>query len=170
MTTKQQQRERAERRRKLEEFWRWVIGEKPDIGEFIDCIHNLPIMCQQAIELEWQCLETADRQHVEDDELRRDISLAQLEVLEMLEERVSEVSHDEPTEKQLDSSAPAWPVGETHASDQAALLPLKPNRQGKFGPIWQKVDDASEWVREGVRALGLGSADSDGTLHPWEFK
>lgn len=81
-----------------------MIGDQPDIGEFIDYSHKLPIMCQQAIELEWQCLETADRQHVEDDELRRDLSLAQLDVLEMLEERVGErpLTTVEQTERALD--------------------------------------------------------------------
>lgn len=29
--TKQQKRDRAERRRRLEEFWRWVIDEEPEV-------------------------------------------------------------------------------------------------------------------------------------------
>lgn len=80
--TKQQKRERAERRRKLEEFWRWVIGEKPDC--FQQQLESLPPLCQHAVGLVMQMRTYADN------ELERDLSLAQLDVLEMLEERVGE--------------------------------------------------------------------------------
>lgn len=88
----QQKRDRAERRRKLEGFWRWACEAKPATGEFFRMSDkNLPKLCRQAIAIGRQAAAVLGLPLEHDYAMERDASLAQLDVLEMLEERVSEM-------------------------------------------------------------------------------
>ena len=145
--SKKKQRARAERRRKLEEFWRWACEEKVDTGLIEQKQLNLPALCREACDMVAGCMLERDGWMRPDWGLHRDLSLAQLEVLEMLEERVGE--REEPsigTEAGMSESLKQWvPIGppDTFKSvPRTDLRALKePEKRRAFDPWARRMMD-----------------------------